>query len=84
MKAQPNSSTAIHTAQGARGTVTWRAVPLEQADREFDIHFWQSQPPAARFAAAWELVETAWLIKGRPAHELRLQRSAHHLERLPG
>lgn len=62
----------------------WRAVPLEHADRTFDLHFWQSQPPAARFDAAWELVETAWLIKGRPAHELRLQRSAHHLERLSG
>lgn len=78
------ASTAIQTAVTERGTVMWRAVPLEEADRDFDLHFWQSQPPAARFAAAWELVETAWLIKGRPAHELRLQRSAHRLERLPG
>ena len=74
----------IHTAQGSRGTVMWRSIPLEQADREFDLCFWQSQPPAARFAAAWELVETAWMMKGKPAHELRLQRTAHHLERLPG
>ncbi len=80
----PPPSSAIRTGIGARGPITWRAVPLEEADREFDFQFWQSQTPAARFAAAWELVETAWLIKGRPPHELRLQRSAHHLERLPG
>ncbi len=62
----------------------WRSVPLEEAGRDFDLAYWQAQPPAARFAAAWDLVETAWLIKGRPAHELRLHRTSHHLERLPG
>ncbi|WP_395715840.1 hypothetical protein [Prosthecobacter sp.] len=75
---------SIQTGQSSRGTVMWRSVPLEEAGREFDLAYWQSQPPAARFTAAWELVETAWLLKGRPAHELRLQRTAHHLERLPG
>ena len=75
----------IHIASTSRGEVMWRSVPMEEADRDFDLHFWQSQPPAARFAAAWDLVQTAWAtIKGRPAHELRLQRTAHHLERLPG
>lgn len=74
----------IHTASIPRGEVMWRSVPLEEAGRDFDLVFWQSQPPAARFAAAWDLVRTAWAIKGRPAHELRLQRTAHHLERLPG
>ena len=37
-----------------------------------------------RFAVAWELVETALKIKGRPAHELRLRRSVHHFDRLLG
>jgi hypothetical protein len=78
------ASSNIQTGTSHRGTVTWRVVPLEAADRSFDEHFWQSQSPAARFAAAWELVETAWQIKGRPLHELRLQRSAHRLEQLPG
>lgn len=73
----------IQTAVGTRGPVMWRSVPLEQADRDFDLLFWQSQPPAARFAAAWELLQTAWTMKGRPDHELRLQRTAHHFERLP-
>ncbi|NQX01097.1 hypothetical protein HQ447_10580 [bacterium] len=79
-----SATDTIQITRGPRGPVMWRSVPLEQADRDFDLVFWQSQPPAARFAAAWELVETAWTMKGRPAHELRLQRTAHHLERLPG
>lgn len=77
-------SNSIQTGQSARGNVMWRAVPLEEAGREFDLAFWQTQPVCARFTAAWELVETAWLLKGRPADELRLQRTAHHFERLPG
>ncbi len=75
---------AIQTVETPRGTVMWRSVALEDAGRDFDLHFWQSQPLKARFTAAWDLVKTAWKIKGRPANELRLQRSAHHLERLPG
>ena len=74
----------IHTASTPHGEVMWRVVPLEEAGRDFDLHFWQSQPPAARFAAAWDLVQTAWAIKGCPAHELRLQRTVHLLSRLPG
>ncbi len=77
-------SDTIQTEVTARSNVTWRSAPLEEADRDFDLHFWQSQAPAARFAAAWELVQTVWSIKGRPDHELRLQRTAHHFERLPG
>lgn len=78
------ATASIQTATGPRGAVMWRSVALDQAERDFDLVFWQSQPPAARFAAAWELVQTAWTMKGKPAHELQLQRTAVHLERLPG
>jgi hypothetical protein len=80
--AMTQPSAVVQTAETPRGTLMWRVVPLAEADRDFDLHFWQSQPPSVRFAAAWELVENAWAIKGRPAHELRLQRTAHHFERL--
>jgi len=36
----PPPSSAIRTGIGARGPITWRAVPLEEADREFDFQFW--------------------------------------------
>lgn len=73
----------IHTAAPPRGIVMWRSVSLEQADREFDYTFWQSQPPEARFAAAWEMVQNAWLIQSRPAHELRLQRTVIRVQPFP-
>ena len=47
-------------------------------DSNFDIEFWQAQGPAAIFAAAWELVETAWKVKGLDRDELRLQRTAFY------
>ena len=72
----------VRFGESKRGKVMWRTVDIADADRSFDYFFWQSQTPAARFAAAWELVETAWLIKGRPAHELRLQRTVCRIQRL--
>jgi len=46
----------------------------ETRDRSFDLEFWQAQDSAARFDAAWELVENYLRRQGR-ADELRLQRS---------
>ena len=54
---------------------------LEELDRSFDLAFWQSQPPAARFAAVWELVLHAHKVKGRDVRQLRLQRSAESFQR---
>lgn len=60
-----------------------RYVRIEDAGREFDIEFWQSQSDAARFAAAWELVVTAHRWKGNDPGELRLQRSVEAFGRFP-
>ncbi len=61
-----------------------RKGKLEEMDRSFDLKFWQAQDDTARFAAAWELVVQAWLIKGRDVRELRLQRSVENFQRFPG
>lgn len=53
----------------------YEAGPIDSSDREFDIDFWQAQGPSAILAAAWQLVETATLLKGGSANELRLQRT---------
>ena len=50
-----------------------RKVALKDADRSFDIAFWQAQGSAARFRASWELVEHSERRKGNTG-ELRLQR----------
>ena len=56
---------------------------IEDLDRSFDLQFWQTQSDAAKFAAAWELVITAYQIKGKDLNELRFQRSIEHFQRLP-
>ncbi len=57
---------------------------LEDLDRSFDLQYWQAQPSAARFTAAWEMVEFAHQLKGKPARELRLQRSVENFQRISG
>lgn len=59
-----------------------RKGKIEDLDRSFDIQFWQAQGDAAKFDAAWELVTTAWELKGRNLHELRLQRTVEHFQPL--
>jgi hypothetical protein len=52
-----------------------RLVQREQADREFDVEFWQALGDAKIFAAAWDLVVTAAQMRGLGADQLELQRS---------
>ena len=57
---------------------------IEEMDRSFDIKFWQQQKDTARFAAAWELVIHAFIVKGKDVSQLRLQRTIEHFERQEG
>lgn len=66
-----------------RTGVVERFGRLEELDRTFDLKFWQAQPEAARFAAAWELVVMAWSVKGNDVGQLRLQRTVESFQRLP-
>ena len=60
-------------------------VRLHDADRTFDIAFWQAQPSAARFRAAWEMVQHAHRPRSgsepKP-HILCLQRNVVSRKRL--
>jgi hypothetical protein len=56
---------------------------LEDLDRSFDLQFWQAQSDTARFAAAWELVVTAYRVQGKDVSQLRLQRSVESFQRQP-
>ncbi len=59
-----------------------RLIRLEDSDdRCFDIDFWQALGDAKIFAAAWELVVTAWVAKGRDPKDLRLDKSVERLIR---
>jgi hypothetical protein len=61
-----------------------RKGKLEELDRSFDLEFWQSQLPQARFEAAWELIQHAWVVKGNDVRQLRLQRSVEAFQRIRG
>lgn len=54
---------------------------LEELDRSFDLRFWQSQPPKARFDATWDLVVHAAKVKGIDVRQLELQRSVESFQR---
>ena len=58
-----------------------RFSKLQDADRSFDIEYWQRQGDAAIFQAAWELVELYHRDQGMGPDELRLQKSIEHFER---
>jgi hypothetical protein len=48
---------------------------IEDDRRSFDIRFWQSQGDRAIFEAVWEMLHDYLLIRGKDAHEFRLQRT---------
>ena len=58
-----------------------RKGKISELDRSFDLMFWQSQSPDARFAAVWELIVHANKVKGKDVRQLRLQRSVENFQR---
>ena len=58
-----------------------RKGKISELDRSFDLRFWQSQKPEARFNAAWELVTHYARVKGLDVRQLRLHRSVETFQR---
>ena len=54
---------------------------LRDADRSFDVAYWQRQGDAAIYRAAWELVELYCRDRGMSPDDLRLQRSIENFQR---
>lgn len=48
---------------------------ISDKDRSFDKMFWQNAGIEAIFEAAWEMLQDYYLIRGKDASELRLQRT---------
>jgi hypothetical protein len=63
------------------GFVMERFGSLRDADRSFDIEYWQRQGDAAIFRAAWELAVLYHRDQGMGPDELRLQRSVERFQR---
>ena len=58
-----------------------RIGPRGRAAEEFDREFWRRAGHEARFAAAWDMIAEAQLVRGKNASQPRLQRSVQTLER---
>lgn len=55
---------------------------ISESDVAFDLEFWAQLGPAARFAAAWEMVCEVDAMRGGDGHQPRLQRSVENLQRI--
>ena len=58
-----------------------RLVRLEDADRSFDVEFWQRLGDGAIFAAAWDMVIFAHKFKGEDVSERAFQRTLKKTQR---
>jgi hypothetical protein len=60
-----------------------RIVPLEKADRSFDIAFWQAQGSRKRFRAAFDMLRGVYLMQGKRVHAgtFRLRKNVEHVQR---
>jgi hypothetical protein len=54
---------------------------IKDADRSFDIEYWQRQGDAAIYRAAWELIEFYHRQQGMKPDQLGLQRSIESFQR---
>ncbi len=50
-------------------------------DNDFDINFWQSQPPEVIFEAAYDLIKDYLLLKEGYAGKPRLQRTIESFQK---
>ncbi len=48
---------------------------MSDTDRSFDIRFWQNAGTKAILEAAWEMLQDHYLLRGKDASELQLQRT---------
>ncbi len=74
-------TTEVETDSSRDNFLMERFGNLRDADRSFDVEFWQRQGDAAIFQAAWELAEFTHQTRGMTPDELRLQRDVEHFER---
>ena len=61
-----------------------RMVKRGAEERNFDRTFWRHVGHEGRFAAAWEMIAEAELIRGKRVRQSRLQRSVQNIFRRKG
>jgi len=60
-----------------------RIVKISEADKSWEIKFWQDAGVNARFSAAWKMIEEFYKFRGKKDEsKQRLQRSVQNIERI--
>ena len=54
---------------------------IEDADRSFDLRFWQEQGDIAIFKAMEDMINDYLKLRGKDAHESRIQRTVEAFRR---
>lgn len=57
-----------------RRVIMERLTPVSGVPDDFDLTFWQRAGSAARFSAAWKMLEDFYKIRRINGYKLRLQR----------
>jgi hypothetical protein len=59
-----------------------RIAPISEAERSFDIEFWQAQGAVIRFRVAFDMLKDFYRLRRKRinAHTFRLQRSIENLK----
>ena len=70
------------TKKGKKEIWENKAYSFEEAD-EFNIQFWKNVDPQEKFAAAWQMIQDFYKIRGQNVPELRLRRSVQNIEQAP-
>jgi hypothetical protein len=77
----------LKVIKNKNGKKIWvRKVTLKNADRDFDLMFWQSCGAEARFSASWQMLKEFELLKGRGGSgaKFRLRRTIQNIKQAPG
>jgi len=61
--------------------ITEKLVRRGEEERAFDREFWRHRSAQEKFDAAWQMVVDYYLLRGKDADELRLQRTVEKLKR---
>jgi hypothetical protein len=74
-------NTPVDSTRPARRVIMARVLRGVPDDGLFDLDFWAAIGDQGRFAAAWQMVVEADLMRGGDGREPRLQRSVCSLQR---
>ncbi len=60
----------------------WERLSKSRTKDSWSVEFWQSAGPAARFSAAWLMIDEFYKIRGKNGYSKRLRRTVQGFEQI--